>query len=68
MKGNLKRYLEKAYMHPVFKDEDSDDYYEDGSVMVPTTRLPRRNTPGPSRTGGGLGPLLPEVILEERKP
>ncbi|CAI9292517.1 unnamed protein product [Lactuca saligna] len=68
LKGNLKGYLEKAYLHPVFKDEDYEDHYDDGSLVMPTKRQARRNTPGTSRTSGGLGPLLPEIILEEHKP
>ncbi|KAL4563007.1 hypothetical protein LXL04_027038 [Taraxacum kok-saghyz] len=68
MKGNLKRYVENAYMHPVFKDEDYEYHYDDGSMVVPTKRQPRRNTPGSSRTDGGVALLLPEVILAERKP
>ncbi|KAK1420038.1 hypothetical protein QVD17_21329 [Tagetes erecta] len=39
---NLKRYLENAYVHPVFKDHEAsdEDHYEDhdGSVIVPTKR------------------------------
>ncbi|KZV16065.1 hypothetical protein F511_26194 [Dorcoceras hygrometricum] len=55
---NLKAYLQNAYVHPVFKndegdDDDFDDKYneklEEG-VLVPTKRQSRRNTPAPSKT------------------
>ncbi|XP_073139873.1 calcium permeable stress-gated cation channel 1-like [Henckelia pumila] len=54
---NLKAYLRNAYVHPAFKnDEGVEDYddIEDGklaaSVLVPTKRQSRRNTPEPSKT------------------
>ncbi|KAL8045977.1 hypothetical protein ABFX02_08G149500 [Erythranthe guttata] len=57
---NVKSYLEYAYIHPVFKneDEDDEDEYEgegnngkllDGSVLVPTKRHSRRHTHDPSK-------------------
>lgn len=55
---NLKGYLENAYIHPVFKDEGSDDHYDDGTAIIPTKRQPRRNTPRTSRAS--------EEILEEK--
>ncbi|CAM8993026.1 unnamed protein product [Rhodiola kirilowii] len=52
---NLKAYLQNAYIHPIFKeDEDSDDDHvseklqEHESTLVPTKRQSRRNTPLPS--------------------
>lgn len=61
---NLKPYLKKAYIHPVFKDDD----YEDGRseisgycledsdeecVTVPTKRQSRKNTPAVSHVSRG---------------
>lgn len=65
---NLKGYLQTAYIHPIFKDEDDDE--DDGingklddSVMVPTKRQSRRNTPVPSKVSGASSPSpsLPDV-------
>ncbi|KAM0021766.1 putative calcium-dependent channel, 7TM region phosphate [Helianthus debilis subsp. tardiflorus] len=56
---NLKGYLEHAYIHPVFKDDGSDDHYEDGTPMVPTKRHTR---PEPSRTNEE------EILQEKHKP
>ncbi|KAI3741020.1 hypothetical protein L1987_58684 [Smallanthus sonchifolius] len=54
---NLKGYLQNAYIHPVFKDEGSDDHYEDGVVIIPTKRQPRPEAwPGE------------EIIQEKHKP
>ncbi|XP_076959442.1 hyperosmolality-gated Ca2+ permeable channel 1.2-like [Bidens hawaiensis] len=58
---NLKGYLENAYIHPVFKDEGSDDHYDDGTVIIPTKRQSRRNTPGTSR-------VSEEILEEKHKP
>ena len=65
---NLKGYLQNAYIHPVFKDDGSDDHYDDGTVIVPTKRQSRRNTPEPSKTSGGSVSSIPEIIEEKRKP
>ena len=51
---NLKDFLQNAYIHPVFKGDDSDneDITEElvqKPVLVPTKRQSRRNTPLPSR-------------------
>ncbi|XP_065877461.1 calcium permeable stress-gated cation channel 1-like [Euphorbia lathyris] len=60
---NLKAYLQNAYEHPVFKAAEEDD--EDGdtseeleteSIIVPTKRQSRRNTPVPSRVSGASSP------------
>ncbi|KAG8385792.1 hypothetical protein BUALT_Bualt03G0082100 [Buddleja alternifolia] len=66
---NLKGYLQNAYIHPVFKneDDDEDEHYNaklDESVMVPTKRQSRRNTPVPSKISGGSSPSLPDVVHE----
>ncbi|CAK7351483.1 unnamed protein product [Dovyalis caffra] len=59
---NVKAYLQSAYIHPVFKgdDDDEDDYMrgkeETESVLVPTKRLSRKNTPVPSKISGGSSP------------
>ncbi|KAL9392834.1 hypothetical protein Peur_016754 [Populus x canadensis] len=67
---NLKAYLQSAYVHPVFKGDD-DDIDEDDllsgkmeteSVLVPTKRQSRRNTPAPSKISGGSSPSLPETV------
>ncbi|KAF8031458.1 hypothetical protein BT93_D0617 [Corymbia citriodora subsp. variegata] len=65
---NLKSFLQTAYLHPVFKsaddDEDDDDLgekWDNESVLVPTKRSSRRNTPLPSRISGASTPSLPEV-------
>ncbi|KAI6704075.1 hypothetical protein NL676_013211 [Syzygium grande] len=67
---NLKSFLQNAYLHPVFKsandddDEDDDDFgekWENESVLVPTKRSSRRNTPLPSRISATSSPSLPEV-------
>ncbi|CAK9146028.1 unnamed protein product [Ilex paraguariensis] len=64
---NLKDYLQRAYIHPVFKggdDSDSDaasEEYEEEPVLVPTKRQSRRNTPFPSKHSGSSPSLLSEV-------
>ncbi|XP_043807858.1 calcium permeable stress-gated cation channel 1 isoform X2 [Manihot esculenta] len=70
---NLKAYLQNAYMHPVFKGDDDDDddiseKLETESVLVPTKRQSRRNTPVPSRISGASSPSLPEAIKEDPEP
>ncbi|XP_010252492.1 PREDICTED: calcium permeable stress-gated cation channel 1 [Nelumbo nucifera] len=67
---NLKGYLQNAYVHPVFKgeDEDSDAFTEElqkESVLVPTKRQSRRNTPLPSKYSGSSSPSLHEVVQEQ---
>ncbi|GFQ08373.1 protein osca1 [Phtheirospermum japonicum] len=67
---NLKGYLQYAYVHPVFKDDEDDDDEDfdgklDGSVIVPTKRQSRRNTPIPSKISGGSSPpSLPDIVHE----
>ncbi|KAK2984927.1 hypothetical protein RJ640_005668 [Escallonia rubra] len=65
---NLKGYLQNAYIHPVFKGDDDDDddegeepneKWEKQTVLVPTKRQSRRNTPVPSKISGGSSPSLP---------
>eukprot|EP00268_Persea_americana_P064916 TRINITY_DN8597_c0_g2_i1.p1 TRINITY_DN8597_c0_g2~~TRINITY_DN8597_c0_g2_i1.p1 ORF type:complete len:299 (-),score=41.34 TRINITY_DN8597_c0_g2_i1:465-1361(-) len=65
---NLKAYLLNAYIHPVFKDREDDDGssihedFEQDSVLVPTKRQSRKNTPLPSKYGGSSSPSsLPDV-------
>ncbi|CAK7351485.1 unnamed protein product [Dovyalis caffra] len=60
---NLKAYLQGAYVHPIFKVDDDDDEddnmrgkAETESVLVPTKRQSRKNTPVPSRISGGSSP------------
>lgn len=73
---NLKGYLQNAYVHPVFKGDDSDDDSEDElndkwekeNARVPTKRQSRRNTPVPSKISGGSSPSLPEIVLEKHQP
>ncbi|KAJ9136385.1 hypothetical protein P3X46_033469 [Hevea brasiliensis] len=72
---NLKAYLQNAYMHPVFKgdddeeDEDISEKLEIESVLVPTKRQSRRNTPVPSRISGASSPSsLTDVIKEHPEP
>ncbi|XP_042063727.1 calcium permeable stress-gated cation channel 1-like [Salvia splendens] len=67
---DLKSYLQSAYIHPVFKNEDEEEYgVEDidekiqESLLVATTRS-RRNTPAPSKYSGGSSPSLPESVAE----
>ncbi|KAK9267840.1 hypothetical protein L1049_010276 [Liquidambar formosana] len=68
---NLKGYLQTAYMHPVFKFEDDDEEeevnekLEHESVLVPTKRQSRRNTPLPSKFSGSSSPSLPEAVVQE---
>lgn len=63
---NLKGYLQHAYIHPVFKDDedDEDEGFNtklDDSVIVPTKRQQsRKNTPAPSKLSGGSSPSLPD--------
>ncbi|KAK6149706.1 hypothetical protein DH2020_017231 [Rehmannia glutinosa] len=66
---NLKGYLQYAYVHPVFKDDEDDEDEDfngksDDSVIVPTKRQSRRNTPAPSKISGASSPSLPDVVLE----
>lgn len=71
---NLKGYLQSAYVHPVFRDCDDDednesiDKGENESVIVPTKRHSRRNTPVPSRMTGGSSPSLPDVVEAYAQP
>ncbi|KAL0012272.1 hypothetical protein SO802_007380 [Lithocarpus litseifolius] len=73
---NLKGYLQSAYIHPVFKaseddedDEINDDKWENESVIVPTKRQSRRNTPAPSKISGASSPpSLPEAVQELPQP
>ncbi|KAM1154743.1 hypothetical protein ACFX13_037853 [Malus domestica] len=64
---NLKGYLQSAYIHPVFhecdeeEDHESFEKEESESVIVPTKRQSRRNTPVPSRMTGGSSPSLLDV-------
>ncbi|KAL3614973.1 Calcium permeable stress-gated cation channel 1 [Castilleja foliolosa] len=72
---NLKTYLQYAYIHPVFKNDDKDDEDDDDntnekieeSVLVPTKRQSRRNTPLQSKTSSGSVSSLPDMILENSK-
>ncbi|XP_016478025.2 hyperosmolality-gated Ca2+ permeable channel 1.2-like [Nicotiana tabacum] len=66
---NLKAYLQNAYLHPVFKgdDEDEDEEFDDklesnGTVLVPTKRQSRENTPAPSRMSANSSPSRPNAI------
>ncbi|XP_020541220.1 calcium permeable stress-gated cation channel 1 [Jatropha curcas] len=74
---NLKGYLQNAYAHPVFKEADDGDEDEDEilsekleseSVLVPTKRQSRRNTPAPSRISGASSPSLTEAIKKHPEP
>ncbi|XP_010315702.2 calcium permeable stress-gated cation channel 1-like [Solanum lycopersicum] len=58
-KLNLKYYLQKAYLHPVFRGDDVDDNedvndkLESNDVeLIPMKRHSRGSTPGPSRISG----------------
>ncbi|KAL1537288.1 Calcium permeable stress-gated cation channel 1 [Salvia divinorum] len=63
---NVKGYLQQAYIHPIFKDEEDDE--DEGfnmklhdSATVPTKRQQsRKTTPVPSKFSGGSSPALPE--------
>lgn len=64
---NVKSYLEYAYIHPVFKDDEDDEDESfhgklEGTVLVPTKRQSRRNTPLPSKISGTSSPSLPDVV------
>ncbi|KAB2029703.1 hypothetical protein E1A91_D05G187400v1 [Gossypium mustelinum] len=70
---NLKPYLQNAYIHPVFKEEDDDEEeevvkLENESVLVPTKRQSRRNTPVPSKMSGASSQSLPEAVPEHSVP
>ncbi|KAF7150571.1 hypothetical protein RHSIM_Rhsim02G0105600 [Rhododendron simsii] len=77
---NLKGYLQNAYIHPVFKacnedeDEDEDGEFKknwgEESVLVPTKRQSRRNTPVPSKVSANSSPpsSLPDVVEEHTQP
>ncbi|XVE87740.1 hypothetical protein DITRI_Ditri19aG0012000 [Diplodiscus trichospermus] len=70
---NLKPYLQKAYIHPIFKEEEEEEEefsykLENESVLVPTKRQSRRNTPVPSRISGASSPSLPEAVPEHSEP
>uniref|UniRef100_A0A5B6Z865 Putative calcium permeable stress-gated cation channel 1 n=1 Tax=Davidia involucrata TaxID=16924 RepID=A0A5B6Z865_DAVIN len=70
---NLKGYLQNAYVHPVFKGESDDEdevneKWEQESVLVPTKRASRRNTPLPSKISSSSSPSLPEVVQELPQP
>lgn len=68
---NLKSYLQNAYVHPVFKneEEDEDAHEKFESVIVPTKRQSRRNTPAPSKISGASSPSsLPDTVPENLLP
>ncbi|CAO2823630.1 unnamed protein product [Amaranthus hypochondriacus] len=59
---NLKGYLQNAYIHPVFKDDDDEDdvfrnKLETETKLVPTKRQSRRNTPVPSKMSNASSSL-----------
>ncbi|KAL4620081.1 hypothetical protein ACB092_06G127700 [Castanea dentata] len=67
---NLKGFLENAYIHPVFVEEDDSENHaateeEDKEPkLIPTKRQSRRNTPLTSKHSGSLSSLLPEATEE----
>ncbi|KAM0933111.1 putative calcium-dependent channel, 7TM region phosphate [Dioscorea sansibarensis] len=69
---DLKGYLLNAYVHPVFKDEDDDDSLsaqnekELETILVPTKRQSRRNTPVPSKYNGSSSPSLADAGLDQQ--
>ncbi|XP_031260055.1 calcium permeable stress-gated cation channel 1-like [Pistacia vera] len=77
---NVKDYLRKAYIHPVFKtaDEDEDEIdmlfgsRENENVLIPTKRQSRRNTPVPSRSeisdASSQSPSLPDTVRDSSEP
>ncbi|KAL2473469.1 Calcium permeable stress-gated cation channel 1 [Forsythia ovata] len=69
---NLRGYLQNAYVHPVFKndeeDTDEDAHEKLESVIVPTKRQSRRNTPAPSKISGASSPSLPDTGPENSHP
>ena len=70
---NLKPYLHNAYIHPVFKEEEEEEEefnykLENESVLVPTKRQSRKNTPVPSRISGASTPSLPEAVPKHSEP
>ncbi|CAN4083741.1 unnamed protein product [Withania somnifera] len=67
---NLKGYLQKAYVHPIFKNDDEEDEdfmmkLETDRVLVPTKRQSRMNTPVPSKVSAGSSPSLPDAVIHE---
>ncbi|KAL5701687.1 hypothetical protein ACHQM5_026998 [Ranunculus cassubicifolius] len=54
---NLRLYLQDAYVHPVFKDDEVDNSpeidEEEYDILVPTKRTSRRSTPSQSKMGSG---------------
>ncbi|KAJ8761240.1 hypothetical protein K2173_001296 [Erythroxylum novogranatense] len=74
---NLKSYLQYAYVHPVFRSCDDDDDDDGGeyiyrkleteSVLVPTKRQSRKNTPVPSKVSGASNPSLLEEVVKEQE-
>lgn len=69
---DLKSYLQNAYIHPIFKEDEDDDAlsfigpdFEYSESLVPTKRQSRRNTPVPSKYNGSSSPpSLPDTIPE----
>ncbi|KAK6133231.1 hypothetical protein DH2020_032992 [Rehmannia glutinosa] len=70
---NLKSYLQYAYIHPVFKNDDENEDDDDinakleESVLVPTKRHSKRSTPLPSKVSGASSPSLPNAVSENLK-
>lgn len=69
---NLKGYLQNAYIHPVFKNDDEEDDEDhideklEESLLVATKRSSRRSTPAPSKYSSGSSPSsLPESVPED---
>ncbi|KAJ0080788.1 hypothetical protein Patl1_09952 [Pistacia atlantica] len=77
---NVKDYLRRAYIHPVFKtggtEEDEIDMLfgsgENETVLIPTKRQSRRNTPVPSRSeisdASSQSPSLPDTVRDSSEP
>lgn len=72
---DLKGYLSNAYTHPLFRgggDDDDDDFSvaddrELDSVLVPTKRRSRMNTPVPSKYNGSSSPpSIADAIQEQQ--
>lgn len=63
---DMKAYLLNAYIHPVFKDGETDDKVPDDeefeNILVPTKRQSRKGTSVPSKFGCSSSPSLPDAV------
>jgi lysine-specific demethylase 3 len=67
---NLKGYLEYAYVHPIFKNDEEDEdeslyrKLDDADAVIVSTKRQSRSTPVPSKISGMSSPSQPDIVSE----